>query len=268
MKQLILSILLFTVSILPQSMGGKSGIRTTGVNLGRAGISVAGVTATGITATGGTITYSGGYTIHTFTTSGTFTVTSGSGDVDVFLVGGGASGTFASTGGGGGYTKTFKTASDGWKDGEAISISIGEYSVVVGSGGYTSGGYSEFINATYRANGASNANGGSAGGGNGNPPSAGASDGANSAGTGQGHTTRSFGENDGVLYAAGGGGAHTSTGYGASGGSIGGGTGESTYWGIHPTSGQANTGSGGGASQNYSSSIGGSGIVIIRYLTQ
>ena len=37
-------------------------------------------------ATGGTITTVGAYTIHTFTTSGTFTV-EGSGDIDVLIVG-------------------------------------------------------------------------------------------------------------------------------------------------------------------------------------
>ena len=31
----------------------------------------------GVSATGGTVTYSGGKTIHTFTSSGTFSVTSG-----------------------------------------------------------------------------------------------------------------------------------------------------------------------------------------------
>ena len=40
---------------------------------------VGGVSA--FSATGGTITYSGEYTIHTFTTSGTFNVTSGDGNV-------------------------------------------------------------------------------------------------------------------------------------------------------------------------------------------
>ena len=42
-------------------------------------------------ATGGTITYSGGYTIHTFTTNGTFTP-SASGNVEVLVVGGGGGG--------------------------------------------------------------------------------------------------------------------------------------------------------------------------------
>lgn len=39
-----------------------------------------------IDATGGTKTTSGDYTIHTFTSSGTFTVNSGSGDVGIWLL--------------------------------------------------------------------------------------------------------------------------------------------------------------------------------------
>src|SRR3990167_5528064 len=45
-----------------------------------------------LTATGGTTTVSGGYTYHTFTSSGTFQVTAGSGNVEVLVVGGGAGG--------------------------------------------------------------------------------------------------------------------------------------------------------------------------------
>ena len=44
-----------------------------------------------VAATGGTVTTDGDYKIHTFTTSGTFTVTSG-GDVSALVVGGGGGG--------------------------------------------------------------------------------------------------------------------------------------------------------------------------------
>ncbi len=60
--------------------------------------------ASAITATGGTITTSGGYTIHTFTSSGTFTP-SGTVNVETLVVaggGGGAGGTSSATGQGGG----------------------------------------------------------------------------------------------------------------------------------------------------------------------
>ncbi|MDD5463776.1 MAG: IPT/TIG domain-containing protein, partial [Candidatus Moranbacteria bacterium] len=58
----------------------------------------------GVVATGGTITTSGAYTIHTFTSSDTFSVTNG-GEVEYLVVAGGGGGGTSSgtaTGGGGG----------------------------------------------------------------------------------------------------------------------------------------------------------------------
>ena len=81
-----------------------------------------------ITATGGTITYSGGRTIHTFTRSGTFTVlTAPSGaTVEALVVaGGGGGGNYA--GGGGGAGGLLYTA--------AKSIDVTAYAITVGSGG-------------------------------------------------------------------------------------------------------------------------------------
>lgn len=84
----------------------------------------------GISATGGTITFSGGRTIHTFTTGGTFTVT-GSGNVQLLVIGGagggaGGSGNTNGTGGGGAgeyyYNATYAVTSQG-------------YTVTVGNGG-------------------------------------------------------------------------------------------------------------------------------------
>ena len=54
----------------------------------------------GISATGGTVADVGGYRVHTFTTSGTFTVSAG-GNADVLVVAGGGSGGGAGGGGGG-----------------------------------------------------------------------------------------------------------------------------------------------------------------------
>lgn len=85
---------------------------------------------TGGSATGGTITQSGGYTIHTFTSSGTFTPNF-SGNVEVLVVagGGGGGGTNVDSGGAGGggaggliYKATSAVTPQG-------------YSVVVGGGG-------------------------------------------------------------------------------------------------------------------------------------
>jgi len=80
---------------------------------------------TALSATGGTITTSGGYTIHTFTSSGTFTVSSGSNDVEYLVVaGGGGAGGNGGGGGGGGGVRT-----------GTLQVSTGSYTVTVGDGG-------------------------------------------------------------------------------------------------------------------------------------
>lgn len=210
-----------------------------------------------------------------FLTSGNFTVTNmhaWNGKIDVFLVGGGASGGRGGYpgnqgGGGSGYTKTYK----------GITIVPGQsYPIVIGAGGSsaTTDGAGN-AGGTASAFGQS-ANGGSPGGGNsrGGPGGNGGSggsvgantggyDGSNGTGgtpgKGQGTTTREFGESKGKLYAAGGAGTAASFVPGAPGG---GGTGGPNYAG---GDGEENTGSGGGASSSsMNSGAGGSGIVIIR----
>lgn len=215
-----------------------------------------------------------------FLTSGTLTVTSINGaenGIDVFLVGGGGGGSRAA--GGGGYTKTLK----------AVKVSAGTaYSIVVGAGGIAgvgnskaggTGGTSNAFGASAnggKANGTASsyigANGGS-GGGAGSSNGAGGQGGSDGSdgfhrdgthrdsGTGQGTTTREFGESGGKLYAGGGGGVGTTT--PANGGAGGGGAGGSTSGGA--TSGATNTGGGGGGAANSKAGgAGGSGIVIIR----
>lgn len=81
-----------------------------------------------LVATGGTETTIGNYRFHTFTSTGTFTVSSlgGSlGDVDYLVVGGGGGGGETIGGGGGG---------GGVREG-SIRINTGTYTVTVGSGG-------------------------------------------------------------------------------------------------------------------------------------
>lgn len=216
----------------------------------------------------------------------TWTVPDGCFLVDVFLVGGGGSG--SSAGGGGGYTKTFKSDSKGWKDGEAIAVKPGQsISIIVGKGGEKvyqdyqnhpgkDGGYSQFLNPSYRANGGKGANeriggaGGSAG--SSTYTQNGASDGGNTNGEafgvikGQGHTTRDFGESGGKRN-AGGGSGETKTGIVFKGGisdySEGSGTGGSTKG-----SGEGGGGyGGGGGGVRYSmvyAGTGGDGTVLIR----
>lgn len=175
-------------------------------------------------------------------TSGTLTFTDlrGTTSIDVFLVGGGGGsnskttptdyGTVHSGGGGGGYTKTQKAVSV--SENSAISVSIG-----AGGGAGSSGGTTTVTvnGSTYSASGGAaggapwfNGNntvcgsGGSGGSGGGSASSggfaggSGGSDGGNggagrsnvfpvgSVGSGQGSTTRAFGESSGELYSYGG----------------------------------------------------------------
>ena len=89
-----------------------------------------------ISASGGSVATSGGYRIHTFTSSQTFTVTetpsssNPKGQVDVLIVGGG---------GGGGNYQGFEGGGGGGAGGMVVAsaypITAGSYPVVVGSGG-------------------------------------------------------------------------------------------------------------------------------------
>lgn len=167
----------------------------------------------------------------------TWTVPAGCTEVEVFLVGAGGGCGFtynwgAWGGGGGGYTKSFRghgyikpdtgtwmgTILDG-RDGDAIPVSPGEQiSIIVGAGVEgQAGGYSQFLNDNYRAEGGqagggwAKAGSGSSGGSStddNNRPFDGGTDGSNgygkNPGTGQGHTTRDFGESTGKRNAGGG----------------------------------------------------------------
>ncbi len=83
-----------------------------------------GLASSGVTATGGTITDVNGYRIHTFTSSGTLTVTQG-GFIDYLVVAGGGGGGMDMGGGGGG---------GGVQQG-TLTTSPQAYSITVGSGG-------------------------------------------------------------------------------------------------------------------------------------
>ena len=82
-----------------------------------------------LSATGGnTVATFGSYKVHTFLDSGTFTVTSGQGQVEALLVGGGGTGG-ARHGGGGG--------AGGMVEVTNIPVSAGNYPIVIGNGGPT-----------------------------------------------------------------------------------------------------------------------------------
>ena len=177
----------------------------------------------GFTATGGTVTTDGEYTIHTFTSSGTFQVT-GSGDVEVLVVGGGGSGgsrnTTNANGGGGGGGVVYNTS---------YAVATGPYTVTVGNGGAAIG-----QSVTSRGNNGANsvfgtltAIGGGGGGSTGDAAAAydgGCGGGKAQSGGAAGNSTQTggygnAGGNDAQSWTGAGGGGAGSAGIGGSGGS-------------------------------------------------
>jgi hypothetical protein len=205
-----------------------------------------------------------------FLTSGTLNISAlcGAADgIDIFAVGGGGNGAksyasgsyvYAGGGGGGGYTETVLGAS---------VVANNDYAITVGD----ALGASSF-DSLCSANGGSSASGGTGGaGGSGggsangtNAGYAGGSDGSTPAhgGTGQGTTTREFGEANAKLYAGGGSGGSYNAAAITAGGAGGGGDGGNKN--TAPKNGTANSGGGGGGSYTSTQASGGSGIVIIR----
>ena len=231
-----------------------------------------------------------------FFSSGTFTPKVNM-YVDAFVVGGGGGGySYVSIhgggGGGGGYTKTYKGLWLGSNQGQYTQIGAGGAGSSDGAG--SDGGQSYFISTSYAANGGAGCafnnagNGGTGGGcgslgsGSGEYPGYGGSDGSNGGcnisfwtiGSGQGTTTREFGEASGTLYAGGGSGGSWRNGdlnpswpSAIAGGSGGGGAGGG--YNSAAKDGSANTGGGGGGGTPYyggssKGGNGGTGIVIIR----
>lgn len=233
-----------------------------------------------------TVTQANDWNIN-FLTSGTLTIQEPNGasdGIDLFLVGGGGGGGttpwdatqgdyFGAGGGGGGYTKTYSS----------LALEKGSYNVTVGSGGAAGapGGSSSIAisNVEYAASGGksgqgSNGGNGGSGGGAGSwsqiQGKDGGKDGSNGAnydnatygvytkgGTGQGSTTKRFGESNGFEYSQGGGG--------------GGGRNVNASWsgaaqGANGNRG-ANTGDGGSgvsAEGTHAAKPGWSGIIVIR----
>jgi hypothetical protein len=252
-----------------------------------------------IIATGGTVVTDGDYKIHTFTSSGTFTVTSpGSGAQLLVVAGGGGGGSYI--GGGGGAGGLLYSANK--------SFNAQSYTVTIGAGGVgstrtvqgTNGNNSIFDDFTAVGGGCGSAegiaarNGGSGGGGGGFTQPAGtgtsgqgfgggtanntnAGGGGGASAVGQSSTGSSIkGGNGGdglayaisgssVYYAGGGGGAGNP---GGSLGGLGGGGNGSDSNDLGSTNATQNTGGGGGAAWLNQAKSGGSGIVIIRYKFQ
>ena len=227
--------------------------------------------AAAFSATGGTESTVGDYTVHTFTTSGEFIVT-GERELDIFLVGRGGDGGNGDIG----------ACGVGGQGGEVLqstyTFSSNTYGIRVGGAGSlygTTENYSAIQlavdNILQQADGRSTA-------GNSNNDGAPGGTGAGGVG-GSGYPSPSNGgpgiTNDWrgstQYYAGGGGGGTTVTAQNTSGGIGGGGSGANTSGtGTQASAGTANTGGGGGGggrSPSYNGKLGGSGIVIIRYLT-
>ena len=81
-----------------------------------------------LVATGGSILDVSGYRVHTFQASGSFTVTSGSANIEICLLSGGGAGKGDGNGGGGG-------GGGGYQEYTITGVGVGTYSVAVGGGG-------------------------------------------------------------------------------------------------------------------------------------
>ena len=186
-----------------------------------------------VTATGGTITTDGDYTVHKFTSSGTFTTDTAQ-DVEYLVVGGGGSG------GGGGF-----------------------------DGGAGAGNTPSATPSQGNSGGSSGAGGASAGGGGAGAVGESVTTTPGNSGAGGAGTANDIvltGTN--VTYAGGGGGGKSSDYGGAAGAGGAGGGGAGAYGNANGTPGTANTGGGGGGASNPGPNNvggnGGSGIVVIR----
>lgn len=252
-------------------------------------------------ATGGTITGAGGKRIHTFTTSGTFTVVTG-GDVEVLVVGGGG-------GTGGTGTQNYKGAggAGGLLYSASYAVVPGAMTVTIGAGGApnANGGWSKFgtLNATGGGKGGDctigagtppniapgsggsggggghviaetcGSPGGSGTGGQGNAGAAGSAaplrgGGGGGAGAAAAGATGGIGlqysiNGTAIYYAGGGGGGGDLAGDGGAGGNGGGGNG--VNFGGTGTAQSGRPNSGGGAGGGDGVATGGSGVVIISY---
>ncbi len=243
-------------------------------------------------AAGGTITYSGPYTIHTFTANGYFTVNTATA-MDIVVVAGGGGGGHQHAGGGG---------AGGVVSSYLPNVAVGTYYFYVGDGGagcswypYTGGdgGGSIALGITTYGGGAGTGmpqygNNGGSGGGDGYPSggvqggyeieavmghagSRGGSTSTYNGGGGGGAGTAGWGLSGGApattwagTFGGGGGGGF---GGGAGGGAGAGNGGNGAGYGQNAV---PNTGSGGGGGGNMDAfgGNGGSGIVVVRYLTQ
>jgi hypothetical protein len=234
-------------------------------------------------ATGGTVTTVGEYTIHNFTSIGTFTVTDSTlTEVEVLIVGGGGGGRHSHGGGGGGGAVLYSASKTLTSSSITVTVGNGGHGGVPAGTNPGEGGASAFDSMV--------ANGGKVG--NGDPNPGGASGSGNAGGGGHygccsieggggggaggpGEAAQAYDAGDGgpgaqsaisgssKYYGGGGGGGGSSSSNSGNGG-LGGGASGSISTDASPGSAFTGGGGGGGGHVGYGGS-GGSGIVIVRY---
>tara|TARA_R100001079_G_scaffold26191_1_gene13167 strand:+ start:1522 stop:2805 length:1284 start_codon:yes stop_codon:yes gene_type:complete len=206
---------------------------------------------------GGTISTSGDFRIHTFTSSGTFTNTIANLEVEYLVIAGGGGGSQSrdATGGGGGGAGGYRTSvvgqtSGGGSSAEAkLTLSTGDKTVTIGGGGgdRTDGNDSVFDSITSigggKGAGYSRVNGGNGGSGGGQAFSQSAGSGTSGQGT-------NGGSGGGVAGSGGGGASATGT---SGGGSTGGNGGAGQSSNINGSTTTRAGGGGGGSSTGYGS---------------
>jgi len=263
-----------------QSTRGASSAK--GFGFGAAG-------APGIIATGGSITYNGDYAVHTFSASGTFTVSrlgsAGNNLVEYMVIAGGGNGIYSPSSQGGGGAGGYRA-----NNAENFAISVTAYTIAVGTGSATnaaSGTPSSFSTISATGGGGSGASGtgspggsGGGGGSNGGPGNAGGFTPVEGYPGGNGNSGPYYGRgggggssgagSSGGGYAAGGGGPGTAndiTGTSVSYASGGSGESNSPSWGPIGPSTQTIPGNGSPSSRD-GVVTSANGVVVITYNTK
>lgn len=225
---------------------------------------------TGVTVTGGSTATLGIYTVRTFTATDTLVVSGGSLSCDYLVVGGG----------GAGGTGQFPNNPAGYGGGgEGGQVAAGTVVIAAGTYTVTIGGSNQDSSIGALVTGLKGNNGGdgtttAGAGGTGNPGSDGGAgctiQGIANAGPGVDGVQSAI---NGTLtrYGGGGGGggqyASGTDRVRGLGGLGGGGNGASVNGPVNPQNGTANTGGGGGGGYDTTVGLGGTGIVILRYVT-
>jgi len=188
-----------------------------------------------LAATGGTTstTARSGYTVHTFTGDGTFSVTSGSGNVEYLVIGGGGSGSSGCGGnpcaGGGGGAAALMFS-------DSFPVTPGSYTVTVGPGGTRPSDGTDSVFGTITSDAGGRAGGSSSGGdgGGGNPGGCGgassSSQASNPGGTATGDPGGTNNSNSPGNGWGNDGGAASSNNNGGGGGGVGAAGGNSAAW--------------------------------------